>query len=80
MLVLGCMIGALVILPEMCRGVGQASHIGLLNCFHAGFWAFSELKYTVKGVTNSCNLRVIIKLNTYLIFISGVVVHFVCHY
>ena len=25
------------------------------KCFHAGFWAFSELKYIVKGVINSCN-------------------------
>ena len=50
------------------------------KCFRAGFWAFSELKHIVKGVTNSCNLLVIIKLNTYLIFVSGVVVHSVCHY
>ena len=109
------------------------------KCFRAGFWAFSELKYTVKGVTNSCNhdrsqtlksdeakwskltkitpvaigsfffvrnthdfekirwgsglvclsssygygnLWALIKVNTYmyLIFISGVVVHAVCHY
>ena len=41
---------------------------------------FSELKYTVKEVINSCNLCVVIKLNIYLIFISGVVVHAVCHY
>ena len=50
------------------------------KCFPIIFWAFSEFKYTGKGVTNSCNLWVIIKLNTYLIFISGGVVHSVCHY
>ena len=39
------------------------------KCFRAGFWAVSELKDTVEGVTNSCNLWVIIKLSTNLIFI-----------
>ena len=29
------------------------------KCFRTGFWAFSELEYTLKGVTNSCNLWVI---------------------
>ena len=50
------------------------------RCFRAGFRAFSTLKYKVRGDTNSCNLWAILKLNTYLIFTSRVVVHFVCHY
>ena len=48
--------------------------------FRAGFGAFSMLKYRVKGGTNLCNLWVILMLKTYLMFISVVVVHFVCHY
>ena len=48
------------------------------KCFRSGFCAFSTLKYTVKGGTNSCNLWVL-KLNTYVMFISGVLVYSVCH-
>ena len=49
------------------------------NVFVLDFGLFQSSN-TVKGVTNSCNLWVIRKLNTYLIFVSGVVVHSVCHY
>ena len=50
------------------------------KCFRTGFGAFSMFKYRAKGGTNVCKLCVIIKLKTYLIFISGIVVHVVCHY
>ena len=41
------------------------------KCFRAGFGTFSTLKYRVKGSTNSRKLCVLLKLQTYLIFISA---------
>ena len=52
--------------------------IGLFKMFSSWIWGI--IKYRVKGGTNSCKLFVILKLKTYLIFISGFVVHSVCHY
>ena len=45
------------------------------KCFCAGFLTFSMFKYRGKEGTNSCKLCVIFKLKTYLVFISGVVIH-----
>ena len=50
------------------------------KCFHAGFGASSVFKQSVKEGTNSFKLFAVFKLKTYFIFISGVVVHSVCHY
>ena len=50
-----------------------------LKCFCTGFWALSAFKYSERGhkLTELC---VVLKLKTYLIFKSGVVVHSVYHY
>ena len=50
-------------------------YIGLFKCFQVGFQAISTIKYRVKGRTDSCKLFVILKLKTYLILISEVVMY-----
>ena len=47
--------------------------------FLAGFEEFSMFIYRVKGGTDSCKCVVILKLKTYVKFISGVVVYSMCH-
>ena len=58
----------------------RISTTGLFKKFYAGFGESLMFKFKVKGSTNLCNLSVIFKLKNYLIFVSGVVVHSVCHY
>ena len=65
----------IVILPEL-----LLLFFSIFQCFLGGFGAFSTFQYRVKDGTYPCNLGVISKLETYLIFISGVVVHLACHY
>ena len=60
--------------------VGITSYWSFQNVFALNLAAFLTFIYRVNRGTNACNLCVIIKLKTYLIFISGVVVHSVCHY
>ena len=57
------------------HAVQNISLLVFSKCFHTGFLAFSTFKYRAKGGTNSCKWRAILKLKSYLIFISGVVVN-----
>ena len=49
------------------------------ECFRAGFYTFSLLKFKVNKGTNSCNFCFKIKTKTYLVFISMVTIHFAYH-
>ena len=54
--------------------------IDLFKMFSHWIWGIFNVQIQSEKGTNSCKLFVILKLQTYLKFISGVVVHSVCHY